>query len=118
MNLKILVVEDEQNMRLLLQEELADEGYEVIAVSDAMEALEAFEQDTDIELVTADIEMPGMSGVELAGILRERAPKLKIILLTAYSHYKNDLASWAADSYMVKSPDLTELKDTIRQLLA
>lgn len=117
MNRKILIVEDEQNMRLLLQEELEDDGYDVVAVSDATEALEAFEVNPDIKLVTADIEMPGMNGVELAGVLREKYPELKIILLTAYSHYKTDLACWAADSYVVKSPDLAELKETVKQLL-
>lgn len=114
---KILIVEDEQNMRLLLEEELVEEGYNVLSVSDAKEAIRAFESEGDIDLMTIDIEMPGMSGLELAGRMRKTVPDVKIILLTAYTHYKQDLSSWAADEYVVKSMDLTELKNKIRDLL-
>lgn len=113
---KILVVDDEHNIRLLISEELKDLGYEVETASNADEALEKFEG-TNFDLVTIDVEMPGKSGIELAGILRQKYPGLRIVLLTAYSHYKYDLASWAADAYIVKSADLTELKDTIKKLL-
>jgi len=67
--------------------------------------------------VTIDIEMPDMSGLELAGLLRERKIPVRIILLTAYSHYKSDLSSWAADAYIVKSSNFLELKSTIKELL-
>ncbi len=117
MKRKIMVVEDEQNMRLLLEEELADEGYDVASASNAEEALKLFESDQDIDLATIDIEMPGISGLELAGRLRKSNLDMKIILLTAYTHYKQDLSSWAADAYVVKSMDLTELKSKIRDLL-
>ncbi|HOJ88774.1 MAG TPA: response regulator [Pseudothermotoga sp.] len=113
---KILVIDDEQNIRLLISEELKDMGYEVETASNADEALKEFEK-TTFDLVTIDVEMPGKNGIELAGILRQKYPGLRIVLLTAYSHYKYDLASWAADAYVVKSADLTELKDTIRKLL-
>ncbi|WP_041083463.1 response regulator [Thermotoga profunda] len=114
--IKILVVDDEHNIRLLISEELKDLGYEVETASNADEALEKFER-MSFDLVTIDIEMPGKNGIELAGILRQKYPGLRIVLLTAYSHYKYDLASWAADAYIVKSADLTELKDTIKKLL-
>ncbi|ABV32950.1 MULTISPECIES: response regulator [Pseudothermotoga] len=113
---KILVVDDEQNLRLLISEELEELGYKVETVSNAEEALKRIESD-DFDLATIDIEMPGMNGIELAGILRQKYPALRIILLTAYSHYKYDLASWAADAYVVKSTDLTELKETVKKLL-
>ncbi len=113
---RILVIDDEQNLRLLISEELKDLGYEVETAANANEALEKFER-TAFDLATIDVEMPGMNGIELAGVLRQKYPGLRIILLTAYSHYKYDLASWAADAYIVKSADLTELKDTIKKLL-
>ncbi len=114
---KILIVEDEQNMRLLLEEELVEEGYSVLLASDAEEAIKVFESEGDVDLMTIDIEMPGMGGLELAGRMRKTVPDVKIILLTAYTHYKQDLSSWAADEYVVKSMDLTELKNKIRDLL-
>ncbi|MGJ8455079.1 response regulator [Pseudothermotoga sp. U03pept] len=113
---RILVVDDEENIRLLISEELKDLGYDVETASNADEALEKFEKD-NFELATIDVEMPGKSGIELAGTLRQKFPGLRIVLLTAYSHYKYDLASWAADAYVIKSADMTELKETIAKLL-
>ncbi|MFO7881832.1 MAG: response regulator [Kosmotogaceae bacterium] len=116
-SVKILIVDDEKNMRFLLKEELEEEGYEVYDAASGEEALEIFNDNNEIDVATIDIEMPGMDGRELAGKLRKEKPDLKILFLTAYSHYKHDLSSWAADEYIVKSADLNELKDKIKQLL-
>ncbi|HOA17362.1 MAG TPA: response regulator [Fervidobacterium sp.] len=113
---KILVVEDEPNMRLLVTEELMDAGYEVDEAENGEAALKRFREKT-YDLVTIDIEMPGMDGLELAGRLREIRKETKLVLLTAYSHYKSDMASWAADAYIVKSSDLTELKEVVSRLI-
>lgn len=113
---RILVVEDEPNMRLLVFEELSDAGYDVDEAENGEEALRKFSERT-YDLVTIDIEMPGMNGLELAGKLREIRRETKLVLLTAYSHYKSDMASWAADAYVVKSSDLTELKEVISRLI-
>mgnify|MGYP001020604167 FL=1 len=116
MSRRILVVEDEPNMRLLVTEELMDAGYEVDEAENGEAALKRFREKT-YDLVTIDIEMPGMDGLELAGRLREIRKETKLVLLTAYSHYKSDMASWAADAYIVKSSDLTELKEVISRLI-
>ncbi len=113
---RILVVEDEPNMRLLVAEELVDAGYDVDEAENGEDALRKF-QERVYDLVTIDIEMPGMNGLELAGKLREIRREAKLVLLTAYSHYKSDMASWAADAYVVKSADLTELKEVISRLI-
>jgi len=113
---RILVVEDEPNMRLLVAEELMDAGYEVDEAENGEEAIRKFSEKA-YDLVTIDIEMPGMNGLELAGKLREIRREAKLVLLTAYSHYKSDMASWAADAYIVKSSDLTELKEVISRLI-
>jgi CheY-like chemotaxis protein len=113
---KILIIEDEDNMRFLILEELEDEGYIVDTASNAKEGLEKLEKNT-YDLITVDIEMPDMTGLELAGEIRKRNIPIKIILLTAYSHYKADLSSWAADTYVVKSSDFSILKQEIQKLL-
>ncbi len=113
---KILVVEDEESMRMLLKEELEDENYDVKTVENGEEALK-YLSSNDIDLITMDVEMPGMSGLEIAGKVRDMKKDVKIILLTAYSHYRHDLSSWAADDYIVKSSDLSELKDRVKKLL-
>ncbi len=112
---RILIIEDEENMRMLISEELQDEGFDVEVASDAQEGLTLLTSQ-DYDLVTIDVEMPGMSGLEVAGVIREKKIPVKIILLTAYSHYKADLSSWAADAYVVKSSDFTELKQAIADL--
>jgi len=113
---KILVLDDEVNIRLLLEEELKDEGYDVITAATGEEALKILEKER-IDLVTVDIDLPGINGLEFAGRVRKNLPELKMILLTAYTHYQNDLSSWAANAYIVKSVDLTELKEKIRELI-
>ncbi|HHV00704.1 MAG TPA: response regulator [Defluviitoga tunisiensis] len=114
---KILVVDDEENIRTLIKEELEDAGYEVFCAPNAKKALEILDNNKDIEIICTDIEMPDVNGLELAAEIRKKYSNKKIIFLTAYSHYKSEMASWAADAYVVKSMDLTELIDTIKNLI-
>jgi len=114
---RILIVDDEDNVRLLIKEELEDAGYEITDEPSAKKALTLLKEDSNFDIICTDIEMPDMNGLELAGEIRKKYSDKKIILLTAYSHYKSEMASWAADAYVVKSMDLTELKDTIQNLL-
>ncbi len=113
---KILVVDDEENIRLLFKEELEDEGCEVDLARNGEEALKKvplFKPD----LVTLDIKMPGMDGIETLKRIRETERQLPVVLCSAYGEYKQDISTWASDAYVVKCADLTELKDTIRRLL-
>lgn len=114
---KILVVDDEENIRFLYQEELEEEGYTVDVAAHGQEALEkvnTFKPD----LVTLDIRMPGMDGVETLRKIREVRRNLPVILCSAYGEYKQDLSTWASDAYVIKTSDLTELKGTIKTLLS
>jgi CheY-like chemotaxis protein len=115
-NKRILVVDDEEPVRFLLAEELREEGYEVDEASSGEEAVKKV-GNTKYDLVSLDIEMPGMNGLEAATKIREISPKTKVILATAYSHYKQELLSWAADAYIVKSSDLSEYKKVVKELL-
>lgn len=116
MKKKILVVDDEEGLRLLYKEELEEEGNEVVLASSGEEALEKLDTD-GIDLVLLDIKMPGMDGVEVLRMVKERWKDLPVILCTAYPHYKHDFGTWASDAYVVKSSDLTELKQTIKDIL-
>lgn len=113
---KVMVVDDEEAIRLLYSEELEDEGYEVAAYPNGESALKAFKKEKP-DLVVLDITMPGMSGLEVIGKMKEMSPNTPIIMSTAYSHYKQDFYTWIADAYIVKSPDLTALKDKIKEIL-
>ncbi len=113
---KIMIVDDEEAIRLLYKEEFEDEGYEVAAFSSGQEALEAFEKEKP-DLVILDIAMPGMSGLDVLGKIKEMSPETPVIMSTAYSHYKQDFYTWVADAYIVKSPDLTQLKEKVKELI-
>jgi DNA-binding response OmpR family regulator len=111
---KILVVEDEVNQGLLYEQELSDEGYEVHVANSGDDAL-ALVADHSYDLVVLDIGMPGMDGLETLGRMLSLNNKIPVILNTAYPSYKDNFMSWAADAYVVKSSDLSELKQKIRE---
>ena len=79
-------------------------------------AMELFVQENP-DLVTLDILMPDVDGIKLLRQMKEKKPRLPIIMSTAYD-YRDDFAVWASEAYIVKSADLDELKKTIRTLLS
>lgn len=113
---RILIVDDEENIRLLYAEELAEEGHEVETAAGGEEALRKLAAGR-YDLVTVDIKMPGMDGLELLSRIRERWLELPVVLSTAYGTFREDFASWASDAYVTKSADLSDLKAAIRKLL-
>jgi len=113
---RILVVDDEESIRELYRAELAEEGYEVELAGDGLQALrrlDGFRPD----LVTLDVKMPGIDGIETLRRIRERNPTVPVILVTAFGEFKQDFNTWASDAYIVKSHDTTELKQTVHRLL-
>ncbi len=113
---KILVIDDEQNIRLLYKEELEEQGYQVTVAATAEEAMGKIEADKP-DLITLDIKMPGMDGIEFMRKLKEEKRDIPVILCSAYGRYKQDFRVWASDAYVVKSADLSELKLTIKEIL-
>ncbi|RMH59628.1 MAG: response regulator [Candidatus Hydrogenedentota bacterium] len=113
---RILVVDDEESIRLLYQEELTDEGYEVETAANGEEALRKI-QESKFDIVTLDIKMPGMSGLEVLKKIREVDVELPVILCTAFDAYRQDFDTWGSDSYVTKSADLDELKSEVRRIL-
>ena len=112
---KILSIDDEENIRLLLSCELEDEGYEVISLGDPQQAMKAIEEEHP-DIVLLDIKMPQLDGMELLKMIRDKYYDLPVILLSAYSSFKRDVAAMASDYYVVKSADLTELKKLIKKI--
>jgi two-component system, response regulator, stage 0 sporulation protein F len=113
---RVLIVDDEDSLRFLYSEELREEGYDPIPAKNGKEALQIL-KNTKPDLVVIDIIMPVMDGMETSGRIIGQYRDLPIILHFSYPHYKEDFMSWAADAYLTKSPDLKELKRTIRNLL-
>lgn len=113
---KILVVDDEENIRLLYKEELEDDGYRVRIAASANEAMLRIQEEVP-DVITLDIKMPGVDGLEFMRILKEEKKDIPVILCSAYGKYKQDFRVWASNAYVVKSADLSELKMTIKQIL-
>lgn len=113
--MKILIVDDDPHIRRLYKEELTEEGYDVVIASTGEEALLLFEKE-DPDLVTLDILMPDIDGIKLLRQMKEKRPRLPIIMSTAYD-YRDDFAVWASEAYIVKSSELKELKEAIKMLL-
>ncbi|MBZ0107440.1 MAG: response regulator [Candidatus Scalindua rubra] len=113
----ILLVEDDKNQRLLYEQELKRVGYKVVTASDGKEALEKIQEQLP-DVVVMDINMPKMDGIEAMGRILSKNKAVPVIINTAYSNYKDSFMSWMADAYVVKSSDLSELKDKIKEVLA
>jgi two-component system response regulator (stage 0 sporulation protein F) len=113
---RILVVDDEENLRELYLTELSEEGYEVLLAANGKEAIELLKEHKP-DAVIMDIRMPEMDGIETLGKMVTRHKNIPIIIHTAYSSYREDFRSWAAEAYVVKSSDLTVLKQALHDVL-
>jgi CheY-like chemotaxis protein len=114
---KVLVVDDDDNQRLLYRQELGMVGYEVEMASNGPQAIERV-QAGDIDVVVLDIAMPGMDGLEVLQRILGVDRQLPVILNTAYSAYKDDFTSWPAEAYVTKSGDLSELRERLSEALS
>jgi CheY-like chemotaxis protein len=112
----ILLVEDDKNQRLLYEQELRLEGYEIITAIDGKDSIKKVQEQRP-DLIIMDICMPEMGGLEAMGMILSKHKGIPIVINTAYGNYKDNFMSWIADAYIVKSSDLTELKNKIKELL-
>ena len=113
---RILIVDDEASIRLLYSQELSDEGYQVDTAGSIAEALELL-QANKYSIALLDIKLKNESGLDLPQIIVKERHDMSVILSTAFSCYKDDFSAWLADSYVVKSSDMQELKDEIKRLI-
>jgi len=113
---KILVVEDEEPQQLLYETEISEMGYTVVLARDGDEAVQKVKAEQP-DLVILDLMMPKKHGLDALRELLDAQPNIPVIINTAYTHYKENFMSWAAEEYVVKSSDLTDLKDAIKRVL-
>jgi CheY-like chemotaxis protein len=115
---RILVIEDDKNIRELLRQELNDEGYSIVLASNGKEALSALTDEQEKpDLIILDLRMPQMDGFETMGHLLKSKQETPVVIHTAYPSYKDDALAMAADAFVVKSHDLTKLKNVIFELI-
>lgn len=115
---KIMVVDDEPDIREILQFNLENAGYEVVPASSAETALELCDQDVD--LILLDVMMEGMSGFKMAEVLRkERRSQIPVIFLTARSAENDLLTGFSAggDDYISKPFSINEVLARVKAVL-
>ena len=113
---RILLVDDEEHIRQLYTVELSEEGHKVFTVATGHNLMNRIDS-LQPEAVVLDIRLVDYDGLELLQDIRNQHHDLPVILCTAYDTYKEDPKSIAADYYVVKSFDLSELKVAIQRAL-
>ncbi|MFP4084779.1 MAG: response regulator [Desulfonatronovibrio sp.] len=117
MTKKILVVDDELHIRMLYQEELESLGYNAVTSDGSEDILPLMDREKP-DLIVLDIKLgQDKSGLDLLQEIRSQDQNIPVILCTAYDSFQHDLKSIAADYYVVKSVDLSELIDKVRKIL-
>src|SRR5512139_4030183 len=93
---KILIVDDEEGIRMLYAMELQDEGYDVVTLPDGKDLLNMVEQEHP-DCIVLDIKMRDYNGLDLLQQIRKKHYDMPVILNSAYSSFKVDLKAVAAD---------------------
>ena len=116
---RILVIDDEKNIRLMLTQALADEETQIDTAVNGEEALEKFGEAT-YDLVLLDLRMPGIDGMEVLREMNKRNAKLPIILLTAHGTVENAVEAMrsGAVNYLQKPFSPRELREAVENALA
>jgi DNA-binding NtrC family response regulator len=115
---RILVVDDDDNLRWVTQTQLEDAGYEVATVADGAAALEEIERKRPAAVIT-DLKMPGMTGIELLRHIRASETDLPVIVITAFGTIQSavEAVKSGASNYLTKPIDYEELCLVIERVL-
>jgi DNA-binding response OmpR family regulator len=118
MSYKILITEDEPNMRIGLRDNLEFEGYSVDLAEDGLKGLDLILKNA-YDLILLDVMMPGMSGLDVCKKAREKGINTPIVLLTAKSEEMDKVLGLelGADDYITKPFSLRELLARIKAIL-
>jgi len=115
---RILVVDDDEDIRKVLETILGDEGYIVESVDTAKKAIERSEKNF-YNLVLIDVRLPDMEGIELLTKMRDTTPKMRKIIITGYPTLQNAIAAVnkGADAYVMKPFDMEKVLQIIKDEL-
>ena len=113
---KIMIVDDEASIRMLYREEFEDENYDVTEAEDGDGLVDRIGQEKP-DVIVLDIKMAAYDGLDLLQEIRQQFHDLPVIISSAYGAYKGDYKTLAADYYVVKSSDLSELKQKVKKAM-
>lgn len=113
---KLLIVDDQYGIRLLLHEIFKKEGYEVFQAANGFQAIDIVIKDCP-DLVILDMKIPGMDGVEILKRIKEINKEIKVILMTAYGELDiiEEAKKLGALRYFPKPFDIDEIKKVVRE---
>ena len=117
-NAKILVVDDDENIRNTMKTILEDEGYVVDLAASGSEAVQKT-QKTAYNIALLDIRLPDMEGVELLKLMKDTLPRTRKIMVTGYPSMQNAITALNknADAYLIKPVNVEKLLDTVKEQL-
>ena len=115
---RILVIDDDENIRNTMNAILKDEGYIVDLAATGSEAIQKAKE-TAYNLALIDIRLPDMEGVELLKLMKDTVPKTRKIMVTGYPSMQNAINALNknADAYLIKPVDVEKLLNTVREQL-
>src|SRR5436853_4208899 len=115
---KILVVEDDPDIRRILEMFLTEKGFRVKIAADASRALDMLAEEP-IDLILSDVRMPGMSGLDLLRHVKEHDPEIQLVLMSAYSSVKDAVEAirLGAADYVEKPIDFRRLDRVLHAVL-
>lgn len=115
---KILIVDDQFGIRILLNEVFQKEGYQTYQAANGLKAIELAKAHSP-NLVLLDIKIPGMDGIEILRRLKEIDPNIRVIIMTAYGELDiiNEAKELGALTHFAKPFDIEELSKTVNQYL-
>lgn len=118
MGKKILIVDDNPNMSSLLVEMLEVFQYDAMRANDGHEALETIEKE-NISMIITDMRMPKMTGLELLQAVKEKHPKLPVVLISGYSvdEVDSDIVATKADGFLNKPFMMADIEKLLSDLL-
>ena len=115
----ILILDDEEVIRDSLSSLLKQKGYVCHTASLAEEAMEMIEDLPKISIVISDIQMPGMTGIELLKHITSKYASIKVLMLTGYADLESaiDAVNFGADAFFRKPLDINDLLSTIEDIV-
>jgi len=117
-NARIIIVDDDENIRKTMKTILEDEGYAVDLAATGNEAIE-MTQKTAYNIALLDIRLPDMEGVELLKLIKDNVPRTRKIMVTGYPSTQNAISALNknADAYLVKPVDVEKLLNMVKEQL-
>lgn len=113
---RILVVERGKELRNLYKQELEAAGYNVTTATNSKQALKKLQQDA-VDLIVFDFMKSGENEFDCLQKMIEVNRNMRVVINTDHLDYQSNFQSWVADAFLSKSPDLTQLKNTIDNFL-